>query len=347
MKAFRRSTAAASAALVLALLSRMPARAADADLVAAAQKEAHVTWYTTQIINDFVLPVSQVFEKKYGIKIDYVRAQTSDIALRVLNEARAGKVEADVVDGTLTPPTLEKQGLILKWLPEDAGRLPKDYVDQQGYWVATNVNIITPGFNTDLVPPANAPKTYQDLLDPRWKGKMAWSSSPGATAGGPGFVGVVLAEKGEDKGMAYLRALAGQNVTGLSIGARQVLDQVIAGEYAIALQIFNNHAVISAAQGAPVAWIPMSPATGVVAPISITAGAPHMNAAKLLVDFLVSPEGQAFYRDKDMLPSDPAVPPRVESLRPDGTKFRAIYFTPETIEDSMPKWTRIFQDLFR
>jgi iron(III) transport system substrate-binding protein len=341
------SVAAFASFIFFQSLGIAPSRAADQSLIDAAKKEGRVTWYTTQIINEFVLPVAQIFEKKYGIKIDYVRAQTKDIALRVLNEARAGKIDADVVDGTLTPPALEKQGLILKWRADGSDRLPKEYVDPQGYWVATNVNIITPGFNTDLVPPDSAPKSYQDLLDPRWKGKMAWSSSPGATAGGPGFIGTVLTEMGEQNGLAYLHALAGQNIAGLSLGARQVLDQVIAGEYPIALQIFNYHTVISASQGAPVGWIPMNPGTGVVAPISILAGAPHMNAAKLLVDFLVSPEGQALYRDKDMLPSDPSVPPRVATLLPDGAHFRAIFFTPEAIEESMPKWTKIFQDLFR
>ena len=330
----------------LPVLAPRSSAAADAALVAAAQKEGHVTWYTTQIVNDFVLPLAQIFEQKYGVKIDYVRGQTNDIALRVINEARAGKMQADVVEGSLTAPILKKQGLLQKWVPDSAARLPTEFIDQQGFWIATNANVLTPGFNTDLVAAGGAPKTFEDLLDPKWKGKMAWSSSSG-TAAAPGFIGTVLATMGEDKGMAYLHALAAQNVTGLSFGARQVLDLVIAGEYPLALQIFNNHAVISAAQGAPVAWIAMNPALGVLSPLSVTAGAPHVNAAKLLVDFLVSPEGQDFYRDKDMLPIDPNVAPRVAGLRPDGKNFRAVYLTPETILDSMPKWTKIFQDLFR
>ena len=84
----------------------------------------------------------------------------------------------------------------------------------------------------------------------------------------------------------------------------------MAGEYSIALQIFNNHAVISAAQGAPVAWIPMNPAMGVLSVVSVTAGAPHPNAGKLLVDFLASPDGQNIFRDADYIPVDPAVPPK-------------------------------------
>ena len=104
-------------------------------------------------------------------------------------------------------------------------------------------------------------KTYQDLLDPKWRGKIAWNGFP-TSSGVGGFVGTVLAEMGEDKGMAYLRELAKQNVANLRGSAREVLDQVIAGEYPIALQIFNHHAVISAKKGAPVDWIKMEPATG-------------------------------------------------------------------------------------
>jgi len=340
------STVAALAALALGLAA-VPAAAADQALIDAAKKEGSVTWYTTQIINQFVLPAAQAFQKKYGITVNYIRADASEVALRVLNEAHAGKVQADVVDGTLTTPALKKEGLIMKWVPDSAGRLPKQYVDPDDYWVATNLYVLTPGFNTDLVPKGTEPKTYQDLLDPKWKGKMVWSSSSGSSSGAPGFVGTVLADMGEQKGMDYLHALAKQNIAGLGVSARQVLDQVIAGEYSIALQIFNNHPVISAATGAPVAWIPMNPAMGVLSVISVTAGAPHPSAGKLLVDFLASPDGQNIFRNSDYIPVDPDVPPKVPSLRPDGVNFRAIYFAPEVIEDSISNWAKIASDIFR
>ncbi len=93
---------------------------------------------------------------------------------------------------------------------------------------------------------------------------------------------------GDEKGMAYLRELSKQNIANLRGSAREVLDQVIAGEYAVALQIFNHHAVISAKKGAPVDWIKMEPATGTLSVLSIHKNAPHPNAAKLLVDFIIS-----------------------------------------------------------
>ena len=141
-----------------------------------------------------------------------------------------------------------KQGIVASYIPDSAKRLPPQFHDPDGHWAATNLYVLTPGYNTDLVPKGTEPKTFQDLLDPKWKGKMAWNSQP-SVAAATGFIGLVLADMGEEKGTAYLQALAKQNVTGLKVAARQVLDEVIAGEYSIALQIFNNHAVISAAQG--------------------------------------------------------------------------------------------------
>ncbi len=323
------------------------AQAADQALIEAAKKEGQATWYTTQIINQFVAPVAKAFEAKYGVRITYVRADAAEVALRVMNEARAGKVQADVFDGTLTSAALKKEKLVAQWIPDSAKRLPKQYVDAEGYWAATNLYVLTPGFNTSLVPKGTEPRSLQDLLDPKWKGKLVWSSSAGSASGAPGFVGLVLNEMGDEKGMAYLRELSKQNIAGVPMAARQVLDQVIAGEYPIALQIFNNHAVISAAQGAPSAWIPVNPALATLSVASLAKGAPHENAGKLLLDFLVSEDGQKMFRDADYMPVDPNIAPKDPSLRPDGEKFRAIYVTPEVLESTIPKWAAIAKDLVR
>ena len=323
-----------------------PALALDQALIDAAKKEGQVTWYTTQIIDQFARPAAQAFEKKYGIKVNYVRANSNEVALRVLNEARAGKMQVDVFDGTGATAALKSEKIPAKWIPEAAKRLPANYIDPEGYWVATNLYVLTPGYNTELIKKGTQPKTFQDLLDPKYKGKIAWNSTASSSAG-PGFVGVVLNSMGEEKGMAYLRELAKQNPSGLAVAARQVLDQVIAGEYAIALNIFNNHAVISAAKGAPVDWVPMNPALAVLSVISVTKDAPHPNAGRLLLEFLLSEDGQKIYRDADYLPVDPNVPPNDLSLRPDGEKFKAIYKTPEEIDKEMPRWAEIFKSLFR
>ena len=232
-----------------ALSSLTGAFAADKALIEAAKKEGQVTWYTVQIVDQIVRPVIEAFERKYGIPVNYVRANSTEIGLRVINEAKAGRVQASVIDGVQTTVMLKREGLVLKWTPD--ADLPKNLFDPEGYWVACNFYINTPGFNTDLVPKGSEPKTFEDLLDPKWKGKLAWNTQPSVSAG-QGFVGSVLIAMGEEKARAYLARLAMQNVTPLKVSGRQVLDLVIAGEYPIGLQIFNNHAFISANKGAPV-----------------------------------------------------------------------------------------------
>ena len=328
------------------LLAATSARAADASLIDGAKKEGEVVWYTTQIISQLVRPMSAAFERKYGIKVRSTRANSTELSVKIINESRAGRPQSDIFDGTSTVVVLKKEGYVLKWLPDPAKAYPAQYKDPEGYWVANNLFFMTPGFNTSLVPRGSEPRSYEALLDPRWRGKMVWSTSA-TSSGGPGFIGTVLTEMGEAKGMAYLRELAKQKVVNVAGAAREVLDQVIAGEYPLALQIFNHHTVISAKKGAPVDWIRMEPVTGTLSVLSVHKDAPHPNAAKLLADFIISGEGQQIFRAAEYLPADPAVPALTPSLRPDAGQFRAHFFTPEQTEDAMPAWKKVYDDLFR
>ncbi len=334
------------AAIVACAVVGARANAADEALIAAAKKEGQVTWYTTQIINQFARPAAEAFEKKYAIKVNYIRGDSVELAVRLLNESRAGRVQADVFDTTSALVGLKREGLIEPWLSEAAKRLPKQYRDADGYWVATNVFVHTPAFNTNLVPRGGEPRTWADLLDPKWKGKMAWTGHA-TSSGAPGFVGVVIAEMGEAKGTAYLRELAKQGVTQLGGSARAAVDQVIAGEYAIALQTFNHQPVVSARAGAPVDFIAMNPSLAVFSVASLAKGALRPNAGKLLAEFLVSEAGQKLFQQADYIPVDPDVPPLEARLRPDGEKFRATFMTPEQIDANMPRWAALFKEIFR
>ena len=321
-------------------------QAAEPALIDAAKKEGEVIWYTTQIIAQLVRPVSVAFEKKYGIKVRSTRANSTELSVKIINESRAGRPQSDVFDGTSTVVPLKKEGFVLQWLPDPAKSYPAAYKDPEGYWVANNLFFLTPGFNSALVPKGTEPRSYQALLDPKWRGKIAWSTSP-TSSGGPGFIGTVLTEMGTESGMLYLRELAKQRIANIGSAAREVLDQVIAGEYPLALQIFNHHTVISGKKGAPVDWIKMEPVTGTLSVISVHKNAPHPNAAKLLVDFITSPEGQNIFRDAEYLPADPAVPALTPSLKPDEGRFRTHFFTPEQTEDNIVAWKKVYDDLFR
>lgn len=339
--------ATAGLAFVAILASTATLQAADRALIAAAKKEGEVVWYTTQIINQLVRPVVAAFEKKYpGITVRYTRANASQTAVKIISESQAGRVQSDVFDGTTTVVPLKKEGYVLQWMPDTAKVYPAGLKDPEGYWVACNLFVITPGYNTSLVPKGTEPRTFQDLLDPKWRGKMVWNGFP-TSSGMGGFVGNVLTSMGQEKGMSYLRALAKQKIANVRGSAREVLDQVITGEYPIALQIFNHHVVISAKKGAPVDWIKMEPATVTLSVISVHKDAPHPNAAKLLVDFIISKEGQEVFRRANYLPAHPEVPAAVPTLKPAEGKFLANFFTPEQTDGSMPRWKKISDELFR
>src|SRR5215471_4062876 len=337
---------AAAVLIAAACLYGDPARAADPALIDAAKREGEVVWYTTQIISQLVRPAAAAFEAKYGIKVRYVRANATETTVKILNESRAGRPQVDVFDGTTTVVPLKSEGFVLQWLPDAARRFPPAYRDPDGYWIATNLYVLTPGFNTSLVPKGGEPRTFAALLDPHWRGRMAWSAAASNSAG-PGFIGTVLSDMGDQKGMAYLRQLAQQRIANIGSAAREVLDQVIAGEYAIALQIFNHHTVISAKKGAPVDWIKMEPATGTLSVVAVHRNAPHPNAAKLLVDFIISNEGQQVFRENYYIPASPGVPALEPTLKPQEGKFRVRYFSPEQTEDNMPQWKKTSDEFFR
>ncbi len=222
-----------------------------------------------------------------------MRANATEIVLRLGDEARAGKTRADIYDGTTVGEALKRHGLAEHWLPEEASTFPSDYRDPDGYWVAQNFYIITAAFNTNLVPSGREPKNWDDLLDRKYRGQIAWAGSASVSAGA-GFVGIVLKQLGNEKGRAYLGKLARQKIAAIDAAARVVVDQLIAGEYALGLQIFPEHADESAAKGAPVKWIAMEPGmSAIVSTTGIVKSPPHPNAARLflaLYDFRGRPE---------------------------------------------------------
>ena len=162
---------------------------------------------------------------------------------------------------------------------------------------------------------------------------------------GAGFIGTAIKELGEERAREYLKKLALQKPAPIGAAARVVIDQVIAGEYAIALQSFPENAIFSASKGAPVKWIPMKPTmTGIVSTVGVLANSPNPNAAKLLVEYMLEEEGQKLYRDTFYIPAHPKVPPLEAELTPG--KNKVTHLTPTEVEAAMPKWMAIFKELF-
>ena len=336
-----------TAVALLGAAASARAAGADAALVEAARREGGLAWYSTLIVNQITRPLSLAFEKKYpGIKVQYSRATSSDVALKITNEARAGRIQADVFDGSNTIFPLQDAGLVEPYLVDSARGYPPEFRDKGGLWTTMNLYFMTVGYNTDMVKGADIPKTYDDLLNPKWAGRMAWTTDP-TVNGPPGFIQNILALKGEAKGMEYLKTLAAQKPVNIPAAQRVVLDKVIAGEFPLGLMIFNHHAAISAEQGAPVAWVRMEPLVASANLISIVKGAPHPNAAKLFVEYVLSVEGQKEVAKALYLPAHPDVPASVPDLKPEAGKFQARVVTPDMMRAGMDDWIAKYQSMFR
>jgi ABC-type Fe3+ transport system substrate-binding protein len=311
-----------------------------------AKKEAKLLWYTTLIVNQALKPLKEAFEKRYPyVQIEYHRADSEALAQRMLAEYQAKRFDVDVLDGTSTIVMLKKAGYMQRYSSPQLRDYPARLKDPQGYWSVPNVYFMTLGYNTKLVAANEVPKTLNDLLNPKWKGKMIWSTSGGS--GAPLFLGNTLITLGEEKGLAYLKQLATQNIAKSTASARAVLDMVIAEEFAIAINMFNYHAVISRNAGAPVDWQAIEPVPGPVKTLGLAKNAPHPHAAMLFIDFLLSKDGQQILQEADYLPAHPDVPAKVANLKAGGGKFTKVnYMAPELLFEKEEKWVELFQKLF-
>jgi iron(III) transport system substrate-binding protein len=331
---------------MLVLLTVRPAAAADAALIEAAKKEGQVVWYTTLIVNQIIRPLKEAFEKKYpGVQLQYTRADDLVTSAKILAEGKAGRVQADIFDGIANMLPLKEAGMLVPFTAPNAAAYPADFKDKDGYWTAVIMYVFALGINTSLVPKDKAPRQFQDLLDPKYAGKMAWNGS--SMAGAYGFIANVLTTMGKDRGMEYLRALSKQRVVNFQGSSRAVLDQVISGEYWINLMAFNHHTVISASKGAPSDWVVIEPTPVTLDAVGLLKDAPHPNAARLLLEFLTSEEGQKVFQKFNYLPVLPSVPPTVAVLRPKEGGFKANFLKPEEIHRNISEWQNVAQELFR
>lgn len=342
----KRSCLGAILGIALALGATLPACAADQALIDAARKEGTIVWYVSFIESQLARPMEAAFEKQYpGVHVDLVVGTATDLLTKLLAEARAGQMQADVSHGGSSVWPLIHAGVVLPYVPDSARDFPADLRDPKGMWIADCLYFLVPAINTDMVSADQAPKTMQDLLDPKWRGRIAWAAQ--MTQGGPpGFIGTVLKSMGEQAGMAYLRKLSQQHIVNVPANQRVVLDQVISGEYPLALSTFNNHSVISAHDGAPVKWLALEPVTETLDTLFLLKG-PHPNAGKLFIDFELSEEGQKVFQKASYIPSRPDVDAIPPTLKPEGGHFKAVTLTPDIVEDGLQHWIDIYNQLFK
>jgi iron(III) transport system substrate-binding protein len=318
-------------------------------LLEGARKEGQVVIYSAMIVNQALRPLVDSFNKKYvGVKASYWRGDSEDIAAKLAAESRAKNLGVDVVEGTGVGELVIEADLVQPFFTPQISNVPENLRDPRRLWAPTRLSYFSIAYNTRLVPPEKAPKTFEDLLDPQWKGKMSWriGSSSGTTL----FITNLRVAWGEDKAMDYFRKLADQKIVNFGSGsARTLVDRVIAGEYPIALNVFAHHPLISAAKGAPATSQLMDPVATTTATVAIPKGVRRPHAALLLIDYIISKEGQQILSSADYFPVRPDVDPKPELARvvPQKAGVPQNFVSPESLGRYGDSSEKIFQDLFR
>lgn len=255
-------------------------------LIEQAKKESEVILYTTMTVGDFAV-FNQAAKEKYPfLNVRHVYLSSSRQVARVMQEHRAGRIQADVLGNSLeTTAYYKTQGILGKYDSPEAKVLLKGFADPDGYWAAITTDPLITGFNTRQYSRSTAPKGYDDYLNPKFKGQMAINS------GTPyGLVGMVSL-RGEEQGIAYMRALGQQNLRPVE-GFTHLTNLLAAGEFP--LVVFMQVSKIDAMKrkGAPVDWLSSAPTLATTSAVSVVQNPFHPAAARLLVDFYLSPEGQ-------------------------------------------------------
>ena len=253
--------------------------------VEAGKKEGKVVVYGS-VVPQAMDGLHQAFKKKYGIDVDYWRGSSTQVSERALTEWRAGRPGFDIAEGNRGVQLIMKsEGLFQKFIPPASEKFPAQYKEKDGLITPWRVLPISILYNTELVKAVDLPKTFDDLLNPKWMGKISIPDPTRHTTTAQ-FLWNLEKFKG-DKWLDYVRALAKQKPI-LVESLAPVTTTIIKGEAAVGITYIKY---IKQYKG-PVNYIPMDKYLTDPNYLSLSAKSAHPNAAKLYIDFACSTEGQ-------------------------------------------------------
>jgi iron(III) transport system substrate-binding protein len=292
-KACNRLAATALAALfaATAIWSVGAAHAADRVDVEAAKKEGKVVWYTSTPIKT-AQQLAVLFEKQTGVHVELFRSGGSAILRRFMQENQAGLHAADVM--TTSDPAasakLAKDGLFVPFKPEAFDKIPDVAKDPNGAFVAQRLNMMVIYVRSDKIAKADYPKTWTDVLDPKYKDKLVMTD-PSFTA----LQLMVVSTLSKKLGWSYYEKLKANNIM-IVQSNQQVTDAIKRAERFIAVGALDSYASEARKQGHPIDTIYPTDGTFIIpSPTAIIKGGAHPNAAKLFASFMVSEEAQKLF----------------------------------------------------
>lgn len=313
------------------------ARYAGADrtarLVEGAKKEGALNIYTSAQSDDLGA-VTAAFEKKYGVKVNTWRSSSEKVLQRALTEARSKRHTVDVLE-TNGPEleTLHREKVLQKIASPVLADLILPALRPHGEWVGTRINVFSQAYNTKLVKKEDLPKRWEDLLDPKWKGKL------GIEAEDADWLAGILSDLGEERGTKLFRDIVAKNGMSVRKGHTLLTQLVSAGEVALALTVYNYKAEQLKSKGAPIEWFNIGTAIARANGIGIAKNAPNFHAAILFFDFELSEEGQQILAKRDFVPTNKKIDTPLN-------KIPLKFVDPKVALDEDAKWTKLYEDIF-
>ena len=302
-------------------------------LVDGAKKEGNLSIYTSAQTDDMGA-LTAGFEKKYGIKTSVWRAGSEKVLQRAVTEARGNRHTVDIIE--TNGPELESMSRekILQAIksPYLAQLIPQA-LRPHGEWVGTRLNVFVQAYNTNLVKKEELPKTWDDLLHPRWKGRL------GIEAEDQDWLSGVVGDLGEAKGVKLFKDIVAANGMSVRKGHTLLTQLVVSGEIPFALTVYNYKAEQLKDKGAPIDWFSIG--TPIARPngVGVLRNAPNPHAAILFYDYEISEEGQRILAGRDFVPTNT----KVETPF---TKSPLKFVDSRMMLDEYEKWNKLYEEIF-
>jgi len=321
---------AAQAPADIAAASQLRGEARTKALVEGARREGEVMVYHSSQLDD-LKPVFDAFTQKYGVKVRNWRSSSENVVQRVISETRAGKRDVDFIENNSPEmEALRREKMLLRMdSPHFADLRPGTLAAHHEYATST-LDVFVQAYNTEKVKREELPKSYQDLLDPRWKGRL------GIEAEDQAWFGTLLHDLGEARGTKLFRDIVATNGVSVRKGHTLLATLVASGEIPFALTVYNYKPPQLKARGASIDWIVLQPAIAQLHAVAVPATGSHPYAAMLLFDFFLG-EGQALLAARNFVPSNAKVP------SPFGDMPIKFIDPVESIDKQDP-WTKLYED---
>jgi iron(III) transport system substrate-binding protein len=257
-------------------------------LLDGAKAEGKIVWYTS--LSGVYRELVEAFKKKYPeVAVEVYRGGSTDLGPRLLNEAQAGRHVADALESTPgLLMLLRERGLLKAYGSPELTRYPDEAKTKADgarvFWVTDREAYLGFGYNTRLIAPAEVPKSFQDVLKPELKGKLAVTTESSTSR----MIGTMIKYKGEE----FVKRLRAQEIRLFKASSAGFLDLIAAGEVAGSFVVFQNQVTVKKEKKAPVDWVPLDAVAANAGGSAIVANAPHPHAALLFTDFVIGADGQ-------------------------------------------------------